>query len=328
MPLKVPTTTADGQFQEDSFKYSPLEHVRALFTAFFQGLFHASPPGAYHWEENDELSEIYISDENPLKDTVLGQRPGISCTRAPVRFHSLGLDDMMEYDFRTGRKEKSVLVPGTMIVNCVARVPLESERIAWICAENLWLHRELLLQAGFFEIGRQPVIGAPSPAGSIVAADSADEWYATSVSCPYQFYRTSAVTPLNRPILQGINLAIRERLQCISEQNRRIGGHCGPVSSGYAGLPVSVEGFRPPAYAPQASDVYGGTPVAGETAPVLNTVPHPLNPAQRVVVRAARPNCPAVRPPAMGGQTIPIATPTVEESCGSQMVTETSTVKV
>ena len=95
---------------------------------------------------------------------------------------------MLESDPRTGQQTKSVLVPGTMVVNASSRVPLESERIAWICAEQLWLHRELLMKAGFFEIGRSPAISAVSPAGSIIMNDGADEWYATSVTCPFQFY--------------------------------------------------------------------------------------------------------------------------------------------
>ena len=314
MPPKVPTTNPNGAFPEDSFKYSPLEHVRSLFVGFFQGLFHASPPGAYHWDQSDEVSEIYISDENVVKGSDIGQRPAISCTRGPVQFYSLGLDDMMNYDFQTGTKKKSVLVPGTMTLNCSSRVSLESERIAWICAEQLWMHRELLMQAGFFEIGRQPAIGSPSPAGSLITADSGDEWYVTPVTCPFQFYRTSQFSPLGKHIVRNLVLEIRARLETVNEQSRTIGGHGGPASSDVPGVPVELDRTFPPPFAPQASDVYGGTPNPGGGIPQLSTVPHPLNPGQMVTVRAARPNAVAVRPPGMGGRSIPICRPTVEQS--------------
>ena len=318
MPLKVPTTSPDGAFPEDSFKYSPLEHVRSLFVGFFQGLFQASPPGAYRWDPVDDLSEIYISDENELKASTIGQRPAISCTRGPVSFYSLGLDDLVAYDPQTGTKQKSVLVPGTMTVNCSSRVPLECERLAWVCAEQLWLHREQLMQAGFFEIGRTPNIGAPSPAGAIIAGDGGDEWYVTAVSCPYQFYRTSQVSPLGKRIIREIGLSIHTRLQDVSQQTATIGGHGGAITTPGVNQPYGIERIPPPPYAPQASDVYGGTPVAGQGAPTSLVVPHPLNPAQKVVIRGSRPNSPAIRPPGMGGQPIPIAAARVKESgCSS-----------
>jgi hypothetical protein len=292
--------------------------VRSLFVGFYQGLFSAAEVGMYHWNENDELSEIYITDESPVKDTNIGQRPAISFTRGPVQFYSLGLDDMLETDLRTGSKTKSVLIPGTMTINCSSRAALESERIAFICAEQLWLHRELLMKAGFFEIGRGAQVSSPSPAGSIVQADSGDEWYVTSVPCPFQFYRTSMVTPLGAKILRDITLSLQARLLPVGRQYVGPGGHCGALGNAGVEVPVSVHGCRPPAFAPQASDAYGGTPHAGAIAPVLQTQPHPLNPAQTVVVRGIRPNCPAVRPPGMGGRSIPITSPTVEESCGAQ----------
>jgi len=331
MSAKVPSTAASGAFPEDSFKYSPLEHVRSLFVGFFQGLFHAAPHGAYRWEPYDEQSEIYISDESPLKAETIGQRPAISCTRGPVQFYSLGLDDMLSYDFATGTKRKSVLVPGTMIVNCSSRAALESERLAWICAEQLWLHRELLMQAGFFEIGRQPSIGSPSPAGSIVASDMGDEWFVTSVTCPFQFYRTSQFSPLGKRVVKELGLSIRAQLQHVNQQHVRTGGHGGAPATTSVHLPISIHNCPPESFAPEASDVYGGTPSSDESKSSLPLVPHPLNPAQMVTVRSVRPNAPAIRPPSIGGRAIPMAPLVVEESCSNPAdthVTSPSRTKV
>lgn len=318
MPSKVATTSPSGAFEEDSFKYSPLEHVRSLFVGFFQGLFAASPVDAYHWDADDQVTEIYITNESVVRGEVIGVRPAISFTRGPVQFYSLGLDDMLNYDFRTGKKQKTVLVPGTMTINCSSRVALESEKIAWVCAEQLWLHREFLMKQGFFEIGRQPAIGSPSPAGSIIVADNADEWYVTSVSCPYQFYRTSQVTPLDAVVVREITLSLHTKLADIPAQAPSFSGYGGPASSGGAELPYGVTKQLPSPFAPDASDVYGNTPNPGSSAPALNRVPHPLNPAQFVTVRAAKPNSPVLRPPGMGGRSIPIVPTTVVQSDGSQ----------
>lgn len=329
MPAKTPTTAADGAFPRD-FKYSPLEHARSLFVGFLQGLFRAAPPGYYHWEPEDSqaTSEIYITNENPMKDATLNSRPGISVTRGPVQFYSLGLDDMLDLDLNTGTKTKSVLVPGTMTINCCSRVPLETEFLAWICAEQLWLHRELLMAAGFFEIGRQPTIGAPSPAGTLIAGDSGDEWCVTGVTCPFQFYRTSQTTPLNRQVLHNLEMQIRLRMQQINQMQLGPGGRGGPITDSGADLPIQQEGFRPPPYAPLASDVYGNTPNPGAPPPQLPLAPHPLNPAQLVVVRGLRPNSPAIRPPAIGGRTIPIQSSSVEQSAKSSETDMIATLKV
>lgn len=322
MPVKAPLTdpgTSDGGFRD-----SPLEWVRTIYIRFIQGLFGASPPGAYHWEPEGVNSEIIITDENPVKTEDIGQRPAVTLTRGPVQFYSLGLDDMMNYNFQTGQKQKSVIVPGTVTVNCISRVDIEAERIAWIIAEQIWANRDLIIRAGFFEVGRQPSIGSPSPAGSIISGDNADEFYAVPVTMPFQFNRTTAVTPLGATILREIELSLRARVQ-------PIGDNCGPPGTSGAEYPTFAQGCPPPSFAPDASDVNGYSPNPGSTAPRLPTVPHPLNPAQMVVVRSVRPSCAAVRPPSIGGRSIPISTTIVEESCGKQTdehVTDTSTVKV
>src|SRR5580658_2220084 len=267
-------TTVPGVYEGDDFRNSPLEHVRTLFVRFIQGLFHAAPPGAYHWEADNELSQIRISDENPVKTEDCGKRPAITVTRGPAAFYTMGMGDMIDYDPRTGKEVKGVMVPGTMTINCCSRVDLECDRLAWIVAEQLWMNRELLIHMGFFEVGRQPTFGAPSPAGSIVIGDNADEWYVTSVTCPFQFTRTSSATPLGHRIVRGIEVAMRAHLAI---RNAR---HEGWPSVGSAEYPTFARGYAPPPYAPAASDVYGGTPNPGYPPQLLPVVPHPLNPAQ------------------------------------------------
>lgn len=306
MPSRTPTTDPAGDLQEDSLKHSPLEYISTLFVAFLQGLFQTSPPGAYHWSP-DETSEIWITGDEVLRGEQTGQRPAISVTIGPVQFYSLGLDDLESYDPRTGMKRKSVLVPGTVSINCMSRVAAEAKRLGWVCAEQVWLLRELLIgDRRFFDIGQRPTIGAVSAAGSLVASDMGDEWRVVSVNFPFQFQRTSQRTPLGAHIIRNIDMAIRTKLQRVS--------NAGGAGTGGADPPFQAQGYRPSSFAPHASDAYGNTPRPGEEAPVLLTAPHPLHPSQRVLVRASRPNGPAVRPPAMGGRSIPLSQPRVEES--------------
>jgi hypothetical protein len=286
---------------DSSFRYTPLQHVRVLFTRFIQGLFYAAPAGCHHWEPDMNATELIITDENPINVEALGRRPAITFTRGPVQFFSLGLDDMMAYDMATGSKTKSVLVPGTMSVNCCSRSDLESENIAWIIAEHLWLLREKLMQEGFFEIGRQPQVGAPSQAGAIVTGDGSREWFCTTVFCPFQFHRTSQVTPLNSSIVGSVQASIRASAPRMVQ----------PASVGYAtdSLPqVSVKQCPEEGYK-------NGLPLAT----------HPLDPSKTVTVRRVSPYRPGLQSKVGAVQVLPIARSCVEESTP---VTETRTVKV
>lgn len=281
MSSRTLNNTGSAGFPESSFRHSPLMHVRWLFVRFAQGLFYYSPPGNYHWSPDLETTEIVITDENPINIDVVGKRPAMTFTRGPVQFYSLGMDDRLGYRADIDRKTKSVLIPGTMSVNVCSRNDLESEHLAFVFAETLWLLREDLMREGFFEIGRQPQISAPSPAGAIVVGDMADEWFCTTVSCPFQFYRTSAVTPLNKDIANNLRLGFTTRSRTI--------GSLGLPANGVNGPFVTSAEF-PPSFAPDASDATGGTPnPAGTNEYSLSKQPHPLNPATEVVVRTVYP---------------------------------------
>jgi len=279
MPSRLTSTNPLGAIPGSSFKYTPLQHLRWLYCRFIQGLFFGAPRGAYHWEPSEDMTEIWISDENTLDAEKVGMRPAITITRGPIQFVTLGFDDMLGYSFESGQKRKGVLVPGTMSINCSSRNDLESENLAWIVAENLWMNRDMLMQYGFFEVGRSPSIGSPSAAGSLVQNDNGKEWYVTTVTCPFQFYRTGQLTPLGQQIVAGIETHLTTGSPPVG-------------STGYpydpSGIPYGIEGQRPPAFSP-ASDAYGGTPRPGAEPPALPTVPHPLNPAQQVTVRRVLP---------------------------------------
>ena len=114
MPSKIATTNPSGAFQSDSFKYSPLQHVRSLYVAFFfKDLFAASPVGEYHWEPDSQISEIYITDEEVVKGEVIGMRPAISLDplARPVllartgRHAGLQLPDRKEEEVRIGSRD-------------------------------------------------------------------------------------------------------------------------------------------------------------------------------------------------------------------------------
>ena len=296
MPTRIPRTEPRGARPRSSFSINPLQHVRYLYAIFVQGVFYSLPRGEFHWESDLQDTEIVITAESPLFLGTLNDRPGITFTRAPVSFFQLGFDDMLNLNDRTGKKTKSLLIPGTMIINCCSKNDLESEQIAWTTAEKLWLLRDLLMQQGFYDVGRNLQVGAPSKAGTIVEGDGADEWFCTSIVSPYHFYRTSSFLPLGRPVLHEIEINACVGVTVPIE-----------VSDGTVN-PLSQPPVYPlPPFAPGAGDPNIRTAENPEGLPI---VPHPLNPAIQVLVRSPK----GIRAPSMNGHVLPIANACVEES--------------
>lgn len=306
MPSRPTVTSPRGQ-GFDTFRQSPLEHVRILYVAFVKGLFQAAPAGQYHWSAGAE-SEIYISDENPIQASVVGQRPAISFTRGPVQFYSLGIGDLDQYRFDLDREQKSVLLPGVMSINCCSRNDLESERLAWIVAEHLWLLRKKLIGSGkLFEVGRQATISSPSGAGALVAADGADEWYCTTVKSPFQLPRTSQVMPLNQNVLQSVELQLTTARTQLDNQ--------GWPASGNADRPVGVVTTPPQSFAPAATDTWGRTPNPGGDPETPGGRDYdPLNPTAQIRIRSVNPYKPGLPKPSINGRTLPIAESSMTES--------------
>lgn len=282
MPLRTQTTDEQGGFPESSFQYNALQHVRWVYARFVQGLFWYSPPGSFHWEPNPDDSEILITGENPVDIDKANTRPVVTFTRGPIQFYSLGFDDMVGFDFRSGAKKKSVLLPGTMSINVCSRNDLDSEHIAMIIAEHLWLLRDLVQREGFFDIGRNLQVGSPSPAGKLVTGEGAKEWFCTTVLSPWHITRTSQVTPLNKAVLNAFDINLTQQ----TTPN--------PDNSPVTGLPQVDFGV----------DSSEGVP----------KVRHPLDPSRTVTVKQVRPYSPAVRPPSIGSSVLPNTSTVVEES--------------
>jgi len=313
MPTRIPRTEPRGAGEPRSnFSINPLQHVRYLYAVFVQGVFYSLPRGSFHWEESLQDTEIVITAESPLQLGTLNDRPGITFTRSPVSFFQLGFDDMLLLDAKTGKKTKSLLIPGTMVINCCSKNDLESEQLAWVTAEKIWLLRDLLMQQGFYDIGRSLQVGSPSQAGAIVQGDGADEWFCTSIVSPYHFYRTSSFLPLGRPILHEIDINMRaEAPPLVQVANGTVNPY---------GLP---DVFPPPPFAPGAENPNVRT---RDNPNGLPLVPHPLNPNILVSVRSSRADRTGVRPPSINGHVLPIASDCVEESVGS--TASTTRVKV
>lgn len=308
MSSSINETRNQQGFDGSSFRFTPLEQVRTLVISFVQGLFNGSPVGCYHFEFEEENTEIIIRDENPINVEQIGQRPAINFTMGQVNFYNVGMDDLIDYDFSIGKKTKGVLVPGTISINVSSRSDIEAHNLAWVIGEHIWLLRELMLKQGFFEIGRGITITPPTGAGSIISGDQSDEWVVSTVSVPWQFARKSSFTPLGQEIVNNICAFVT------ANPARRVESTGWPHHS--SGRPYNVHECPPPSFAPLASDARGGTPdPAGNKNNLLPLVPHPLNPSKTVTIRTIRPYRAGLRMSSAGrAPSLPIDDQCVEKS--------------
>lgn len=304
---KIPAVDHPDTFP-GSFKYTPMEALRNLFVGFLQGLFNAAPPGSYHWDPDPATTNIIIQDEAPVKEEVMQKRPLITITRGPIQFYSFGMDDLLQYDATIDRKTKSILVPGTMTVNCCSRVSIEAENIAWVVAEHIWLLRDLLIRYGLFDTGRQIQLGSPSPAGSLISDDNGDTWVVVPVSVPFQFVRTSSFTPLGKQIIQNIETRFTTGFGPVLQRN------AGPPPYNSHEQALSVHECPPPSLV-SAPDARGATASFSTSPQFLPKQRHPLDPAREVTVRTVRPYRPGLRPAVdLRPGAVPIPNPCVEQS--------------
>jgi len=258
------TLRTNGPSPEGEDWVHPLQTLRLFYLQFTQGLF-AGSIEAYRWHPDNNLTRIVITAENTLRTEHMQFRPAICFTRGPVQSFRLGYNDVAEYDFATGQKKKVNLIPGTMSINCCARNPFEAENIAFYLAEHLQLNCEVMMRYGFFDGGRDFIVGSPSPPGSLIEGDNGEEWYVVTISSPFQLKRTAQYTPLGAHVLQHI----RQGMNVLPQTHIPERGPNGMVG---ANLPYAIR----------------------ETAPGLgpHQRPHPLDPTRIVTAVPYKPYAP------------------------------------
>lgn len=161
-----------------------------------------------------------ITEENPVHVESKEQKPVISVVLGPTRFNGSSLDDLVNVSATNAKEIHTDLLPGTMSLNCMSRVPQEARFLGWQSARNIWILRKLFCrESHIHETGRNISIGSVSPAGALVSGDTEGEWHNVQVSCPFFLQWTDSVTPLKhdwsgRPIhsIQHIGMRLRTRM--------------------------------------------------------------------------------------------------------------------
>lgn len=178
----------------------PMIFALRLYVQFLQGLFNQTPVGTFHWEPDNETSEIVIRAEAPLDMQVVGKRPAITVVSGPVQYQGLGMDQMLSYDPKTGRRVRTDLMSSTFTVYCLAESDIIASRLAHIVSHFTRLKQRLLESSGgFYSIARPaPSSNYPSAPGQLVMGDPKG-LVMVQVNIPFTLQWTWASTPNQNP---------------------------------------------------------------------------------------------------------------------------------
>ena len=216
-----------------SWGENPLFHLTRLCLIFLQELFKNAPEGSnFKWDEDDELTRLYITDETPINNEVIEKRPAIASTRSGFAWAGLGLDQLRNERIRTGEQVFTDMLSGHITFNCMCRVAVESEYLAWIVSRHIWIFRHLLMKLGFHKIGEGQQILGRTPAGALISGDTEGEIINVPVVVPVHFQWTEKVQEKDLPLMNSVETSL------LATMARRISEpHSKPPLSGTAVRP-------------------------------------------------------------------------------------------
>lgn len=196
-----------------SWGENPLFHLTRVCLVFLQELFRDPPEGAnFRWMEDEEMTRLYLTDDSPVQSEVVEKRPCIATVRSGFAWAGLGLDQKRNHRIRTGEVVYTDMLSGNLTFNCMSKVPVEAEYLAWLVSRHIWIFKHLLMQQGFHKIGEGQQILARSPAGALVAGDTEHEICNVPVIVPAFFQWTERVQEKDLPLMDKVVTSINAKL--------------------------------------------------------------------------------------------------------------------
>jgi hypothetical protein len=239
-----------------------------LSILFLQELFKAAPRGYYHWDENDEETEIIFTKETPVDQDVVHKRPVVAIVRSNVGWQGIGMDQLRYQNTQTGEREHVDMLSGHLTFNCLTREGDESEQIAWLVASHTWILRRVLLKLGFHDIGQRFQIGAQQPPGQLVQGSSKSEIINVPATSSFQFHVGARVLEQDVPVLGEIEANVTAAMASAYRATNARAGLSGTGLVQADGNPVEYQNIkgriRPPSIRGRPATI---TQVVGSNRP-------------------------------------------------------------
>lgn len=185
----------------------PYLHIVKLYISYLKGLFNFLPSGNFHWEPDNEETEIVIRGESPLNTETVGKKPAITVSMGPTSWAGIGINNLLSKNNTTQEEVRTDLITGHLMVYCLSNSDTIAMRLAHIVAHHTRVQQRLLeSEGGFHAIARPfPTINSPSPPGSLVSGDP-EGLVMVQTNIPFQFQFSWSTIPRQDRRLRGLHL--------------------------------------------------------------------------------------------------------------------------
>lgn len=139
---------------------------------FLQAIFNQRAPGSFKYDQEDQQSEIIISDVHAVDLKTVGKRPAIVAVRGPLTYAGTGLggSSLEKRDTRTGKYTFNDYLTGSLAISCISREGMEAEQLADIVFNSFKWFQPVLRKYGYLSIK-----GMNIGAEALVESEGADD---------------------------------------------------------------------------------------------------------------------------------------------------------
>jgi hypothetical protein len=96
----------------------------------------------FKYDEDEEKTELIIRAKNLIQDSELGRKPLIVLDRGTITFQKSSLNQMEDYDPRTGTGHYMDIMTIPVVLHCVSPSDEEAELLGLITALSFFIHKD------------------------------------------------------------------------------------------------------------------------------------------------------------------------------------------
>lgn len=195
-----------NMFYSDRLRFmenSILAFLQALFSTFPAaahvqgGSEEGAPRSPFHYNANDEQTEIFIEGRGTDNLNVTEGKRKIVVSRGPVQFQQASINaGIGSSNLSLASQKHAIIMAGSVGISCYSREELEADRLAEICASSIEAFQPIIRKYGFLEI-RTSQIGQRA----VIKSDARQDLFVTPV-----MLRTSVTSNWKRTMVDPVKL--------------------------------------------------------------------------------------------------------------------------
>ena len=188
---------------------NPLAHAKRTFTYFLEELFKQDNPTGLLYSKDPKVTGIIIKGAYAKNQETYQKKPMIVVDRGGAQIASRTLGSIENVDYKTGGYTRTEQVPFSLIARVISENEFVVEKLAWHITFSTFVLRHVLIRQGFYYVGNQMMVSAPTPPMGQVAGDQ-NNLTMIQLQLPCSHLMTGRFVPLNRPIMRDVSTKIAD----------------------------------------------------------------------------------------------------------------------